>query len=87
MCAHLADTELLTRSLMPWDISRHRYAQFCKKRELTAQEFFMSAIALANSLKCISGQYGIGWTKSPDDNPARTVASSQSSLFVTIAPW
>lgn len=56
------------------------------KKIHTETEFFISAIADANSLKCNSGQYGIGNNKSPEFNPACTPKSSHSAVFVKIAP-
>lgn len=53
----------------------------------TATEFFMSATAEVNSLKCSSGQYTSGWTRSPHFRPAFTQAASHSALLVSTAAW
>lgn len=54
---------------------------------LTATEFFMSATAEVNSLKCSSGQKTRGWARSPLLRPARTQATSHCSLLVITAAW
>jgi len=54
---------------------------------LTITEFFISATALSNSLKCSSGVYGIGKVRSPDAIPALRTASSVCWQLVMMAAW